>query len=715
MQASFFSPLTLLLFASALQGQVLGGLPGELTFVSSRLELPNVGIAVGDINGDGYDDIVVYNSDANPASVSAYLGDGTGYFTEGTSSPIDCNLCEPFYGILADFNGDGRKDLVIVGVGGLVFTMLGNGDGTFQPAVSYAPEGEPGYGATDVAVADLNGDGTPDFAIATYTGWCSFLNSGNATFTPTCYPEALQTPDYYSGIGIGDLNGDGIADIVYAGTLGVQSYLGDGTGKFTLKQTVPVGEDPGSFSLGDLNNDGKLDVVVRGSYLYRLFGKGDGTFTQPVEITEYYSSPGMTQIADFNGDGLADLAISGEDNFYIYYGAGGGKLAAPIPYDVGGPASGGLLTGHLRAGDNLDAIVSDFFGFSILFSTPKGFEDSVNIPVPLYPRAIAASDFNGDGLTDLIVTGETEFQVFFGTGKASQPFMAGPTSPVPSGHAIAVADFNGDGIQDVAIAAGLGRTDYFVCLGQGDGTFGTPKLIISSNNSGFAIAAGDLNGDGYPDLLVASLAGEAAILFGNGDGTFEAPVSLGVSGASPIGIADFNNDGLPDIYVNGINGYEIYVLLNQGKGKFGPATSWTGEGTVGLTACDVNRDGNMDLISNGDFDDYVLLGNGNGTFQNGISNTEVVLESEVAVACGSFTGTSYPEVVNLSEGYNLVQIMTNAGDGNLNPVQNLWGTGPGPVGMVVGKFHGQKDLDDIVVLDGGLADMNVLLNITKPK
>jgi hypothetical protein len=56
------------------------GLPGELTFVSSRLELPNVGIAVGDINGNGYDDIVVYNSDANPASISAYLGDGTGYF-----------------------------------------------------------------------------------------------------------------------------------------------------------------------------------------------------------------------------------------------------------------------------------------------------------------------------------------------------------------------------------------------------------------------------------------------------------------------------------------------------------------------------------------------------------------------------------------------------------------------------------------------------------
>ncbi len=478
---------------------------------------------------------------------------------------------------------------------------------------------------------------------------------------------------------------------------------------------MSVGEDPGSFSLGDLNNDGNLDVVVRGSYLYRLFGKGDGTFTQPVEISEYYSSPGQTQIADFNGDGLADLAISGEDNFYIYYGTGGGKLAAPVPYDVGGPASGGLLTGHLRTGDNLDAIVSDFFGFSILFSKPNGFEDSVNIPVPLYPRAIAAADFNGDGLTDLIVTGRAEFQVFFGTGKASQPFIDGPTSPVPSGHAIAVADFNGDGIQDVVIAAGLGRTDYFVCLGQGDGTFDTPKLLISSNNAGFAIAAGDLNGDGYPDLLIASLAGDAAILFGNGDGTFKSPVSLGVSGSSPIGIADFNNDGLLDIYMNGPVAYQIYVFLNQGNGKFAPATSWPGNGPGGLTACDINRDGNMDLITN-DAVTTVLLGNGDGTFKPGISTSYADgLESEVAVACGSFTGTTYPEVANLSEGYSLVQIMTNARGGNLSIAQNAWGTGPGPVGMVVGKFHGQKDLDDIVVLDGGLADMNVLLNITKPK
>ncbi len=714
MQAFFFSPVPLfLLFTGALQTQILGGVPGELTF-DTRVELQHLGIAMGDVNGDGFEDIVVSNLNASPTVVSVYLGDGTGYFTAGPSSPLDCTLCEPGNGILADFNGDGHPDLVMVG-DEVVFTMLGNGDGSFQPAVLYSLVGS-GYSAENVAVGDLNGDGLPDIAVALNTGWCSFLNTGNATFTPICYPEALQRPDYTAGIGIGDLNGDGIPDVVYAGALGVQSFLGDGLGNFALKQTVYVGKDPGSFTLGDLNNDGKLDVIVRGSYLYRLFGKGDGTFTQPVEISKFYSSPGQTQIADFNGDGLADLAISGEYNFYIYYGTGGGRLAAPIPYDVGG-VSGGLLTGHLRTGDNLDVIVSDFFGFSILFSTPKGFEDSVNIPVPLNPSSIAGADFNGDGKTDLIVTGGTEFQVFFGTGKASKPFTRGPTTALPSGHAVVTADFNRDGKEDVAISTydpGTGITSFEVSLGNGDGTFQAPVTVHSAAVGYQELAAGDLNGDGYPDLIIWLLPGYPAVAYGNGDGTFQAPESLGTLGYSPLGIADFNNDGMPDIYTTASNGYSIYVFLNQGHGKFGPAITSPGNNAVGITTCDINHDGNMDLIVN-DSVTTVLLGNGNGTFQTGISNFQVFLESEVAVACGSFTGTSYPEVVNLSEGYNVVQIMTNAGGGNLAAAQNAWGTGPAPVGMVVGKFHGQKDLDDIVVLDSGLADMNVLLNITKPK
>ncbi len=716
MQAFFFSPVALfLLFTSALQAQILGGVPGELTF-DTRVELQNLGIAVGDVNGDGYEDIVVSNLNATPTVVSVYLGDGTGYFTAGPSSPLDCTLCEPAGGILVDFNGDGHPDLVMVG-DEVVFTMLGNGDGSFQPAVLYSLVGS-GYSAEDVAVGDLNGDGIPDIAVAIDTGWCAFLNSGNATFTSTCYPEALQRPDYYAGIGIGDLNGDGVPDVVYAGPLGVQAYLGDGMGNFTLKQTVYVGKDPGSFTLGDLNNDGKLDVVVRGSYLYRLFGKGDGTFTQPAKISEIYSSPGQTQIADFDGDGLADLAISGEDNFYIYYGTGGGRLAAPIPYDVGG-VSGGLLTGHLRIADNLDVIVSDFFGFSILFSTPKGFEDSINIPVPLYPTSIAGADFNGDGMTDLIVTGGTEIQVFFGTGKASKPFLRGPKTALPNGRAVVTADFNRDGKEDVAISAydsGTGITSFEVSLGNGDGTFQPPVIVYSAANGYEELAAGDLNGDGYPDLVTWLPTQNVVVFFGKGDGTFGAPVSIGALPVTPIayGIADFNNDGLPDIYANGFNGYEIYVFLNQGNGKFAAPTSTPGSGPGGLTTCDINHDGNLDLIVN-DSVTTVLLGNGNGTFQTGISNFQVFLESEVAVACGSFTGTSYPEVVNLSEGYNLVQNMTNADGGNLAAAQNAWGTGPAPVGMVVGKFHGQKYLDDIVVLDSGLADMNVLLNITQPK
>ncbi len=712
---------SVLLFSAVVQAQVLQGAPGELTF-DSRVELQGFPSAIGDVNGDGFPDIVATNFGVNDRSQAlVYFGNGTGNFTAGPTSSTNCELCSPGSGALADLNGDGKLDLIVV-AGQLVFTMLGNGDGTFQPAVLYTGGGVT-LGATGLAVGDLNGDGKPDFVVSDPGGWHTFLNNGDGTFSFSSYSLHNKQPDYYSDLKIGDLNGDSIPDLVYAGPFGVQSFLGDGTGKFKLKQTVAVGANPGSLARGDLNNDGKLDVVVRGTYLYRLFGNGDGTFGAPLRITEFYSAPGQIQIADFNGDGLADLAIAGISNFYIYYGIGGGLLTQPTPYDTGAMA-GGLVVGNLRTGDKLDVVLSDFYGFSILFSKPNGFEDSVDVPVPLYPTAMAGADFNGDGLKDLVVTGGTEFQVLFGTGKASKPFIAGPHTPLVGGRSVTAADFNGDGKQDVVLSTyndQNGVTAFYLCLGNGDGTFGAPVMILSNPNTGYAeMAAGDANGDGHPDLLITSVGyefgnGEGVnVLFGKGDGTFQPPVSLGTPGSENIGLADFNNDGLPDIYAGDLTGDNAIVFLNQGNGKFAPATTWNVYGAGALTVCDINHDGNLDLVGNNGNGIAVLLGDGKGNFGNAI-RTNDVLETVIAVACGSFTGTTYPEVVNLSEAWNLFTVMTNTGNGSLAVAQNAWGTGPAPVAMVVGKFHGASKLDDIVVLDSGLADITVLLNLTKPK
>lgn len=125
---------SLLVFAAALHAQVPQVTPGELTF-RSRLEFKNTLITVGDVNGDGFDDILT-STYPTYQSVTVYLGNGTRNFALGPTSPTNCVACQNSYGHLADFNGDGKPDLLALSYG-VVFIMLGNGDGTFQSATVY--------------------------------------------------------------------------------------------------------------------------------------------------------------------------------------------------------------------------------------------------------------------------------------------------------------------------------------------------------------------------------------------------------------------------------------------------------------------------------------------------------------------------------------------------------------------------------------------------
>jgi uncharacterized protein (DUF2141 family) len=349
----------------------------------------------------------------------------------------------PFGGnpaVLADFNGDGKLDLVEL-LDDAFFP--GKGDGTFGRGVLLTLPKGVGYCSSLVA-ADLNGDGKLDLAVI-----CANANlvlvvlygKGNGTFAS---PWTLTLP---SALGVslqelvsGDLNGDGKPDLVVTGYstashATVIALLNNGDGTFTLGQNFTAGSIAASV-LVDINGDGKLDLVnARGDGDVQVFlGRGDGTFLKPG--AQYPVTKGMNQIAlaDFNGDGRLDIVACG------YEGTPNGYKAKDSSYAVALGQNGGFGPPTVTPG-----------------VTPPG-SACANVVV---------ADFNGDGNMDFAVNGWENGQdltVLLGKGNGT---FAPPVSYNVDGRVyILVGDLNGDGKPDI-----LALEINLTAINNGDGTF----------------------------------------------------------------------------------------------------------------------------------------------------------------------------------------------------------------------------------------------------
>jgi hypothetical protein len=257
---------------------------------------------VGDFNGDGRLDLIVMDDYAKGFQV--LLGNGDGTF----KAPVDTNLGTPLTLAVGDFDGDGETDVVVttttVNAQVLISIYLSNGNGTFRLGQQYTQV----YGG--VNVADVNKDGKEDLVIISFAHpLLVMLGNGNGTFQ-----KAISGPtaSYIGEAVIRDFNGDGKPDIVAVTYNGIAFLRGNSDGTFV----APVYSNSTlqfccQVSAGDFNGDGKLDVVSNLYNAVRVIpGKGDGTFQSPTAYSQNGQlSTGNIVVGDFNDDGVSDVGL----------------------------------------------------------------------------------------------------------------------------------------------------------------------------------------------------------------------------------------------------------------------------------------------------------------------------------------------------------------------------------------------------------------------
>lgn len=373
-------------------------------------------------------------------AIQSTLGGKVGNGSYSAESSIATGV-NPWTVETGDFNNDGVTDLMTGNLGGDdISVILGNGDGSFRSAVSYALDAN--INPRAATTADFNGDGNLDIASANNAGdnVSILMGRGDGTFAGHVNYAA---GDGSRWVEAADYNNDGFADIAtvneFDGTMSI--LLGRGDGTFNAKVDYANSVGSRTATAGDLNGDGNLDIVTTSegaSNISVYLGRGDGTFQNQVT----YATGGTARnavIEDFDGNGTMDVAVTnsttlgglGPGNIAIFSGSGNGTLSLASTLSVA------------ATGDS---------------------------------RGLFSADINGDGTKDLVATREVDDSVIFFANDGSANFTAGAitlgTGDAPI--AIAAGDFNADGVFDLATSNATGNS---VSILIGSYTSGTSTLL----------------------------------------------------------------------------------------------------------------------------------------------------------------------------------------------------------------------------------------------
>jgi hypothetical protein len=479
-------------------------LPGTLPTVGPTVGgRAGQGIAVADFNKDGKLDLALTNNIA--VTVDIYLGQGDGTFAYQSSFASLYGLQNIQ---TTDIDGDGSPDLFIgstsggifstdANTGGLFESALGVGDGTFvSGGDAYLPNASALQFITVDDVADFNGDGKPDMVSIDVNAANTIpqlrVRQGLATGK---FTDLATTPINVPGLASGqsntvslvaaDFNGDSKQDVVFTTTpLGssastISVALGNGDGTFAPQADYAIPGVVLALAVADLNGDGKPDIVflsdpsnegiadLTQTVIEAMLNKGDGTFQAAQAITPQANLEALA-VGDVNGDGKQDLVVSTGNGF---------------------TSSAGNVLVYLGNGDG-------------------SFQKPSSLSAGAYPGPVTIADMNNDGHPDIVVyTTDSNSNPFLDIllGNGNGTFQTATSAALPEGvvSSLAVADLNGDKKPDVVLTACCGLAYTMAAFGNGDGTIAVDGTLGTGVSSTF-VKINDFNGDGIPDLLLTS-------------------------------------------------------------------------------------------------------------------------------------------------------------------------------------------------------------------